>query len=174
MPATAGAAFRSALAALGEADCSDPRAPRLTLPRWTDARPEGEAAWIQVADAGDVEYAATLNGQGPFRMVLGKSHDQGLWQLETVGAALRVPAPAGGAMSVSVRATAADKTQTLVAGSYDAPEALAFLGATGHLVVCSEDEAGATDAHLFLHVLNIQDRGLTAVRLAVWCKIESE
>lgn len=161
------AAFRSAVHALGEADTtSEPLTPQLALPVWEEDLPqEGEEAFIDCADEG-VAYTAEINGEGPFRLVLGRSHDQGLWQLETNAEDVRVPVAPVMRLRVLGAAAASGKRQRILAGKYAAPAELAFMGAPGHLV--SAGQSG----HLFAHVLNIAGRGPTVVHLAVWAPIE--
>ena len=167
MPGTAGPAFRSAVRALGESDTSDALCPKVALPLWeASAMSEGDD-FIDAADAGDVVYEAYVNGKGPFRMSLGKSHSEGMWQLETRGD-LRVPVEPR--MEVCVTGAAeGGRLQSILCGAYVPPTELAFIGAPGHLVPC--DERGG---HLFAHVLNIEGRGPTVVHLTVWARIERD
>lgn len=172
------AAFQSAINHLGEGDHSEPHAPRLKLPPWTDQRDATERKWIQAADA-DIKYRITVNGHGPFPASLTKSHQEGLWQLEAGRSAnpeepeLRVPVAPGDEVHVCVTAHHIDKLQTVVCGHYTAPDKVAFMGAPGHLVACSETK-DAVDAHMFLHILNVEGRGLCIVHAVVWAKIEVE
>lgn len=164
-------AFQSALNHLGEGDHSEPHAPRLKLPPWTDQRDAAEVKWIQAADA-DIKYNISINGQGPFPLTLTKSHQEGLWQLECAARDVRVPVAAGDQVAVCVTAHCAERLQTLVKGSYTAPEQVAYMGAPGHLVVCAEKADGEAESHIFLHILNVEGRGLCFVHAVVWSPIE--
>jgi hypothetical protein len=167
MPGTAGPAFRSAVRALGESDTSDALCPKVALPLWEAASETEGAAFIDAADAGGVVYEARINGQGPFRMSLGKSHSEGMWQLET-RVELRVPVEPRMELCVT-GAAEGGLLQSILRGAYAPPAELAFIGAPGHLVPC--DERGG---HLFAHVLNIEGRGPTVVHLTVWARIERD
>jgi hypothetical protein len=168
------AAFQSAVSALGPADHSLAHAPTLELPEWADDLGGARERWIDAADL-DVRYELRLNEEGPWPMALGKSHSDGLWQLESAPpGALRVPAAPGSRLRAQVVARAAGgREQVLLRGSFEAPEALAFMGAPGHRVACPLAGQDTPDTYLFLHVLEVQGRGRCVVHACAWAPVEA-
>ena len=172
-PKPAVRAFRSAVSALSpDADLTDVRAPTVSLCAWDDELGDRPTGWLEAPDA-DVVYYVTINDGQPLRMHLGAAPiGRDMWELECKDPAVRVPAAAGERIKVFIEATARDGAlrQTLVRGSYIAPDKLMFMGAPGHLVPL-ELHAGSIQSHMFVHVLNIEGRGYTCVCLTAWLRL---
>jgi len=98
-----------------------------------------------------------------------------MWRLESSVRDVRVPVAPGETVRLKVMAACVSgkRAQTLADGSYVAPARVAFMGAPGHLVSCStRADTEASDAHFFVHVLNVEGKGLMIVHLTFWSPIE--